>query len=290
MVSKIVKRTPTKPTKDRRSAARRRKRSSSLKSVKSASSIVITSINKSICACRRRLIRIFAKITKLGTPTPRKQGFHLLRKLPQCDDEEQELENNRITRCLFFKPSLPPSISPEKRTIFLDLDETLIHSQLDLPSVPYDFIVRPIIESQLMNFYVIKRPGVDEFLKSVSGKFEIVVFTAGLREYASLVLDRLDPDNVISYRLYRDSCTEQSGRFVKDLGDLGRDLKNVVLVDDNPNAYSLQPENALPVAPFFSDVGDGELKKVMRFFDEFVDGFDDVRDALKNFLSQRDSL
>ncbi|KAK9132253.1 hypothetical protein Scep_011781 [Stephania cephalantha] len=141
-----------------------------------------------------------------------------------------------------------------------------------------------------MHFYVIKRPGVDEFLKSLSDKFEIVVFTAGLREYASLVLDQLDPGNVISYRLYRDSCTEQSGRFVKDLGDLGRDLKNVVLVDDNPNAYSLQPENALPVAPFFSDVGDGELKKVMRFFDEFVDGFEDVRDALKSFLSQRESL
>ncbi|MCL7024166.1 hypothetical protein MKW94_019146 [Papaver nudicaule] len=71
-----------------------------------------------------------------------------------------------------------------------------------------------------MNFYVLKRPGVDEFLESISKKFEIVVFTAGLKEYASLVLDKIDPNGVITHRLYLDSCKEMDGRFVKDLSQI----------------------------------------------------------------------
>lgn len=134
-----------------------------------------------------------------------------------------------------------------------------------------------------MNFYVLKRPGVDEFLESISKEFEIVVFTAGLKEYASLVLDKIDRNGVISHRLFRDSCKEMDGRFVKDLSQIGRDLKNVVLVDDNPNAYIFQPDNALPVRPFIDDLQDRELENVRRFF-EGSDCFEDMRDAVKKYI------
>ncbi|KAL6206755.1 hypothetical protein ACLB2K_024002 [Fragaria x ananassa] len=107
-------------------------------------------------------------------------------------------------------PSLPPLTSPEKRTVFLDLDETLVHTSANLPN-RFDFIVRPIIRGTEMTFYVIKRPGVDQFLKKLAEKYEVV---AGMREYASLVLDRLDRQGFISYRLYRDSCKEVYGKFV----------------------------------------------------------------------------
>lgn len=43
-----------------------------------------------------------------------------------------------------------------------------------------DFIVPVEIESQTHNVYVIKRPGVDMFLKAMGEIYEVVVFTASL--------------------------------------------------------------------------------------------------------------
>ena len=42
-----------------------------------------------------------------------------------------------------------------------------------------------------------KRPFVDEFLKRVSQKYELVVMTAGVKPYAKLVLDLLDKHGVL---------------------------------------------------------------------------------------------
>ena len=126
---------------------------------------------------------------------------------------------------------------------------------------------------------------MDELLEKLGEKFEIVVFTAGLREYASLVLDMLDKKGIISHRLYRDSCKEIDGKFVKDLSDLGRDLKRVVIVDDNPNAYFLQPENAIPMIPFIDDLADAELENLVQFL-EGCDSFEDMRDAVKQYQAK----
>lgn len=43
-----------------------------------------------------------------------------------------------------------------------------------------DFIVPVEIDNQYHNVYVLKRPGVDEFMRKMGEKYEIVVFTASL--------------------------------------------------------------------------------------------------------------
>lgn len=181
-------------------------------------------------------------------------------------------------------PPLPPLVLPEKITVFLDLDETLVHSVAAPCPKRFDFVVRPNIHGKEMTFYVVKRPGVDQFLQKLAEKYELVVFTAGMREYATLVLDRLDMKRVISHRLYRDSCKEVNGRYVKDLSGLGRDLRRVVIVDDNPNSYVLQPENGVPVRPFIEDVEDRELGRLLEFFEGEEPSCEDIRDAVKQFV------
>ncbi|CAH9055533.1 unnamed protein product [Cuscuta europaea] len=279
MVSKVLKKTPTKSLKAHKNHLRRGRKRSPIKNPATATvrSVVVASINRSFYTCRGRLVKIFSKLTCIsGTPTrtPRKRGYKILEKVPD------------LRRPLFDEENpLPPSQSPEKSTIFLDLDETLIHSNSNLPPEKYDFVVRPVLDGDRVEFYVLKRPFVDEFLESLSKKFEIVVFTAGIKEYASLVLDRLDRKGLISHRLYRDSCKELDGKFVKDLSGLGRDMKRVVIVDDNPNSYALQPENAIPIRPFTNDLGDGELKRLMEFFDG-CDGVEDMRVSVQHFLAE----
>ncbi|XP_057464749.1 uncharacterized protein LOC130754539 [Actinidia eriantha] len=273
MVSKITKKNPKRIATDRRS---RRKKKSPIKAVSAVSSIVVASIQ----TCHRRLIKIFSKLARIGTPpnkrSPKKHGYQLLPKA------------NIPRRSLFpaaDRSRLPPPSSPEKPTIFLDLDETLVHSKPDPPPENYDFVVRPVIDDVKIDFYVKKRPFADEFLEFLSRKFEIVIFTAGLEEYASLVLERLDRKSLISHRLYRDSCREVEGKLVKDLGDLGRDLRRVVIVDDNPNSYALQPENAIPILPFTSDLSDFELRRLMEFFEK-CEVLDDMRETVKEYIGE----
>lgn len=284
-MSKIIKRTPTKSIKNRRNLPSHHRRSRKKSPAKNPASVVVASINQSLYTCHHRLIKLFTKFTRIATPkkTPRKQGYQLLGKV-----FDEPANGNNLRRSLFDDGNaLPPLVSPEKKTVFLDLDETLVHSNPNPPPEKYDFIVRPVIDGRRVEFYVLKRPFMDEFLEFLSEKFEVVVFTAGLKEYASLVLERIDRKGLISHRLYRDSCKEVDGMFVKDLSDKGRDMKRVVIVDDNPNSYHLQPENAIPIRPFTNDLADGELKKLI----EFLGGcheVEDMRDAVKVYLAEEE--
>ncbi|KAF8075512.1 hypothetical protein N665_1089s0006 [Sinapis alba] len=172
-----------------------------------------------------------------------------------------------------------------KRTIILDLDETLVHSTTQMPGVRYDFMVMVKTESEVMPIFVVKRPGVTEFLERLGESFEVVVFTAGLEDYASQVLDKIDKKGVITQRLYRDSCTEVKGRYVKDLTMVvGKDLGSVLIVDDNPSSYSLQPENGVPIKAFVDDLKDQELMKLVEFL-EICYVYEDMRDAVQDFLA-----
>jgi RNA polymerase II subunit A small phosphatase-like protein len=282
MVSKISKRTPTKSIKDCRKSnhqhRRRHRRKSPAKNV-------IASINKSLFACHRRLVKLFSKLARIATPSPNRhnKGYKILHKFPELELPESETS---VRKALVFdniEPArLPPLIAP-KRTVVLDLDETLVHSKMDPPPDRFDFLVRPRIDGEIMNFYVQKRPGVEDLLAALGERFEVVVFTAGRREYASLVLDRLDRKGVVAHALYRDACKEIDGKYVKDLSGLGRDLRRVLIVDDNPNAYGLQPENAIPIVPFTGDLGDRELGRLMEFLDG-CDGVEDMREAVKLYV------
>ncbi|OMJ80049.1 hypothetical protein SteCoe_19777 [Stentor coeruleus] len=161
----------------------------------------------------------------------------------------QKAPNNLI------EPQLPKFIG--KNTLVLDLDETLVHSSFT--SLPCDINFSLFLEDQEYNIYVLKRPEVDRFLKVCCELFEVVIFTASLEEYASPLIDLLDIEKKIPYRLYRDSCTIINNSFVKDLSRLGRDLNHVVIVDNSPTSYSLQPMNAVPIKTWIDDPQDHEL-------------------------------
>ncbi|KAE8728744.1 putative Haloacid dehalogenase-like hydrolase superfamily protein [Hibiscus syriacus] len=256
---------------------------------------VISSIKKSIQKCHRRLVEFFSK--QEGARR-RGQGFVILqreeagsgrfetRHRPRLQLEfeaDSDLTNVLVSR-KSNRNRLPPLVSDNMKTIVLDLDETLVHSVPGPPPKMYDFMFKPNIFGLEMNFYVLKRPGVDEFLEAISKKYEVVVFTAGLEPYASLLLDVLDPKGLISHRLYRDSCKQIGrGRFIKDLSTMGRDLGKVVIVDDNPKSYSLQPANGIPIKRFEYDIEDTELKKLTQFFQRYCDDFKDMRDAVKQY-------
>ncbi|KAH3762258.1 carboxy-terminal domain RNA polymerase II polypeptide A small phosphatase 2 [Pelomyxa schiedti] len=156
-----------------------------------------------------------------------------------------------------------------KKTLVLDLDETLIHSSLvPVPNTDFTFTLQ--VEGQTVTVYVSKRPGVDQFLRELKEKFELVVFTASIPQYADAVLDLLDRDKLISARIYRESCVVINGIYVKDLRGLGRDLKDTILLDNTPGSYLLQPQNGLGITSWTEDQRDAELNNLLPFLSELA--------------------
>jgi len=166
-----------------------------------------------------------------------------------------------------------------RKTLVLDLDETLVHSSFK-PIPNPDFIVPVEIEDQVHKVYVAKRPWVDKFMKEMGPYFEVVVFTASLSKYADPVLDLLDIHKVVRSRLFREACSNYKGNYVKDLNKLGRDLKNTIIIDNSPSSYLFHPENAVPVESWFDDEADTELDELIPFLKE-LSKTDNVRTFLE---------
>ena len=85
-------------------------------------------------------------------------------------------------------PFLPQLKGMKRYTLVLGLDETLVHYNEDLNTV-------------------LVRPYACQFLQQMAHFYEVVIFTAGTKDYADWALERLANNaarKYIDYRLYRD--------------------------------------------------------------------------------------
>ncbi|GJS93069.1 CTD nuclear envelope phosphatase 1 [Tanacetum coccineum] len=154
-------------------------------------------------------------------------------------------------------------------TVVLDLDETLVCAY-ETSSLP-DSVRKQATDVGLTWFElecvssdresdgkpkisyvtVFERPGLHEFLAQLSKFADLVLFTAGLEGYARPLVDRIDAENRFSRRLYRPSTISTEYReHVKDLSFVSTDFCRMVIVDNNPFSFLLQPVNGIPCIPF----------------------------------------
>ncbi|KAM3135323.1 hypothetical protein pb186bvf_012621 [Paramecium bursaria] len=143
--------------------------------------------------------------------------------------------------CVAPQPYLPPH-NPKGYTLVLDMDETLIHFN----------------DNQQGGHFLV-RPNTITFLQEMSLYYELVVFTAGLPDYANWVLDSIDKGNFIQYRLFRQHALQHTNMFIKDLSRLGRDLSKIIIVDNVADNFQNQPENGIFIKAWYNDPHDTEL-------------------------------
>ncbi|GAA5959819.1 hypothetical protein JCM3765_000111 [Sporobolomyces pararoseus] len=214
---------------------------------------------------------------------------------PEEEEEEEDEEQSLIARGGVGIPigedGLPhpllDELSPDlkgRKCLVLDLDETLVHSSFKMVHQA-DYVVPVEIENQFHNVYVIKRPGVDGFLKAMGEIYEVVVFTASLSKYADPVLDQLDIHRVVKHRLFRESCYNNKGNYVKDLSQLGRPIDECIIIDNSPASYVFHVNNAVPISSWFNDPHDTELTDLVPFLTD-LSTVDDVRSVLDAGLYQ----
>ena len=181
------------------------------------------------------------------------------------------------------------SIDNNKKTLILDLDETLVHSSFhplyfEGELIQPDVFFTILFENKTHDVYVLKRPYIKEFLNKMSKIFNIYIFTASIKEYASPLLIKLDENKLISKALFRENCTlSKDNKYIKDLHILEEDLKNVILIDNNPNSYRYNKCNGLPIKTWHFDKSDKELIKIIPFL-TFLALVDDVREYIPKVI------
>lgn len=179
----------------------------------------------------------------------------------------------------------------KRKTLVLDLDETLIHSHHDgvlkptvKPGTPPDFVLKVNIDRHPVRFFVHKRPHVDYFLEFVSQWYDLVIFTASMEIYGAAVADKLDNNRgILRRRYYRQHCHLAEGSYTKDLCDIRNDLSSIFIVDNSPVAYRNYQDNAIPIRSWFSDPTDTALLGLLPMLDA-LRFCNDVRSMLSRNL------
>ncbi|EPY50449.1 Nem1-Spo7 phosphatase complex catalytic subunit Nem1 [Schizosaccharomyces cryophilus OY26] len=196
---------------------------------------------------------VSASFTIINDPFKSPSASHMrIRNITLCAD--------RIPRPLLSN-KLP------KKTLVLDLDETLIHSvsrgSRTTSGQPIEVHVpgeHPIL------YYIHKRPHLDYFLTNVSEWFHLVLFTASVQPYADPIIDYLERDKKLFVkRYYRQHCTLVDTSFVKDISICNIHLSRIMIIDNSPASYNIHKENAIPVEGWISDPSDVDLLNLLSF-------------------------
>ncbi|CAA7028924.1 unnamed protein product [Microthlaspi erraticum] len=185
-------------------------------------------------------------------------------------------------------------------TVVLDVDETLVSAyesssltstirtqaiEAGLKWFEIDCISSTKVyngEPKINHVTVFERPGLHQFLEKLSQFANLIVFTAGLEDYARPLVDRIDTKHVLNDRLYR-PCTvsTQYGDHVKDLSSASKNMCRTVIVDNNPYSFLLQPLNGIPCVPFSAQQpNDTQLLDVILPLLKQLSEEEDVRPAL----------
>ena len=97
------------------------------------------------------------------------------------------------------------------------------------------------------------------------------MFTAGVKDYADPILDKIDPDNTLfKKRMYRTECVKVDQFFIKDLDViLDRDKTSMVLVDNSILSFAFDLPNGVPINSFMGDEEDDrDLLYLVSFLEE----------------------
>jgi CTD small phosphatase-like protein 2 len=127
------------------------------------------------------------------------------------------------------------------------------------------------------------RPHLFEFLKEMTQYYEMMIFTASTKDYADMILNLIDPNKeYFMHRLYREHTTLIKFEVIKDLARINRDLRKVILIDNMPSNFKLQPDNGIHIKTWTNDIWDKQLVYLSKFLKQIaIDQVNDVKPLIK---------
>ena len=170
----------------------------------------------------------------------------------------------------------------DKRLLVLDLDETLIHSSF-IPPKEYDFEIEISINGILCPIFIQKRPFLDHFLSTVEEIFDIFFFTASDPQYSIPIIQFLFPKFPEEKILTRKNCKYFHGNYLKDLSIFRRPLSEIILLDNSPSSYALQPQNGISITTWTGDCKDTTLLEMTLPILRSCATSNDVRNVIRKY-------
>ena len=150
---------------------------------------------------------------------------------------------------------LPKIKSNYKYSLVLDLDETLICIKRDNNN-------NKIKHNKFNNLMtLILRPGLLDFLHKMKKLYELILFSLGTSEYVSPIIKNIEKkEKFFEHILYREHVTyDDNGNFFKNLNLLNRDVKNILIVDDNSKNFKYHKSNGICIKPFYGDLNNDKI-------------------------------
>lgn len=173
-----------------------------------------------------------------------------------------------------------------KKTLVLDLDETLVHSSTVKPFPNQKNIILNLkIKNKDYKIYVILRPFLDIFLKEMSAYYNLYIFTASMAQYSTALLNIMDKNRLFIRSFNREHCKYQFGLYFKDLSIFNVDYKDIIIIDNNPVSYALNKSNGIPIQTWIDDPYDKELIKLIPLL-KYLSKVDDVRNVIKKIINR----
>ncbi|KAG5466842.1 hypothetical protein LSCM1_01019 [Leishmania martiniquensis] len=167
-------------------------------------------------------------------PIPPPNGSALLRENlfedKTEDDEGELLKRREPTMQLNGQKLIAPASDGTKRyTVVFDLDETVVYAR-DGP--------------------LYARAYLKDLFRFMKDDFEVIVWTAGERDYAKCILEEINEDHIIKHLVYRHAKWFREEDYTKDLRQLGRDLNYTLMIENTPDCVRANPQNGIIVEDF----------------------------------------
>ena len=185
------------------------------------------------------------------------------------------IKNNLLSNKM-NQPEEPYISFPSRKnyTLILDLDETLIYLDKvkDLKDDNGTFKIRP---------------GTFTFLEKMQQFYEIVIFSEAEQNYVDLILSSIEENKkYFDFVLYRHHTTIENEEFIKDLSKIGRKLSKMIIVDNMPQNFRLQPENGIYIKSFWGDDNDDDaLFSLGDILYKIAINGGDLREGIKKYKS-----
>lgn len=182
--------------------------------------------------------------------------------------------------------------SQGKLQLVLDLDHTLIHTQATRKLTQEEEYLKRRANSwgkisdgdlfKLTDEFIVKlRPYIRTFLKEVSSKFELYIYTMGSRYYAKEVTKLLDPkgEYFIKSRIISRDDSKETRKKTLDL--VPGEERGIVVLDDTEGVWNQHKENLILMGKY-NYFRDGKINN--RSFSEKKTDESDSNGVLANVL------
>jgi len=185
-----------------------------------------------------------------------------------------------------------------KTLLILDIDETLVFASPDELPLKADFVV--------FDYYVYKRPYLDEFLNELKDDFLIALWSSASDDYVNEIAAQIIPPDIKPEFVWgRSRCTyrrniqiDESGyygdgfmhyHYIKPLKKLkrkGYQLERILIVDDSPHKSKNNYGNAIYPREFNGDMNDNELKFLSQYLKKLKDALNVRQIEKRNWRSK----